>query len=96
MARSGHSRGTILLLILQAWIVPCHGFAFVPLACKPVLSSSHHVAAISMLCDGGMASTSQSSVAVVGVRSGGAVSTSRLNMSGRRGDPPLDEVSGGL
>lgn len=25
-----NSRGTTLLVILQAWILPCHGFAFTP------------------------------------------------------------------
>eukprot|EP00752_Nemacystus_decipiens_P002909 g2707.t1 len=30
MATRKNSRGTTLLVILQAWILPCHGFAFMP------------------------------------------------------------------
>lgn len=30
MATRKNSRGTTLLVILQAWILPCHGFAFTP------------------------------------------------------------------
>lgn len=30
MATRKKSRGTTLLVILQAWILPCHGFAFTP------------------------------------------------------------------
>lgn len=98
MARSGHRCGTILLLIVQAWIVPCHGFAFIPPACKPFLISSPHVpeAAPSTLCDVGRASTSPVSVAVVGIRSRGAGFSSRLSMSDGRGEPPLDEVGGSV
>lgn len=77
--RGHHHRREVLLLILQAWIVPCRGFSFVPHGCnRPFLASStlHAPAAASTW----------------GTRAGGAGSRSaRLAMSDR--GSRWDEVS---
>lgn len=47
MATRKNSRGTTLLVILQAWILPCHGFAFTPcgLDCGSSTGAGSHLQA---------------------------------------------------
>lgn len=77
-----HYRRNILLLVLQVWIVPCHGFLFVPHGCsRPLVTSS--------------ALHAPSAASTWGTRTGGSGSRiARLSMSDR--GPRSDEVNTGM